>query len=60
MSNESNNPMLANEAYRDDRAHVVHSWSVQSKLNPMVVNKARESISGTASGNNISTWLLNW
>ena len=40
MSIESNNPMLANEAYRADRAHVIHSWSVQSKLDPMVVNKA--------------------
>ncbi|MGA2109980.1 MAG: hypothetical protein ABSH25_20325 [Syntrophorhabdales bacterium] len=40
MSSESNNPMLVNETYRADRAHVIHSWSVQSKLDPMVVNKA--------------------
>lgn len=28
------------ETYQNDRKHVLHSWSVQSKLNPMVVNKA--------------------
>ena len=35
-----NNPTAANEVYKNDRAHVVHSWSVQSKLDPMVVDKA--------------------
>src|SRR5271169_1254668 len=40
MSSESSNPMPDSEAYRDDRAHVIHSWSVQSKLDPMVVNRA--------------------
>lgn len=28
------------EAYRNDREYVLHSWSVQSKLNPLVVNDA--------------------
>lgn len=28
------------ETYQNDRKHVLHSWSVQSKLNPLVVNKA--------------------
>jgi taurine--2-oxoglutarate transaminase len=41
MSSESNNPMLSDEVYKNDRAHVVHSWSVQSTLNPLVVNEAR-------------------
>ena len=29
------------EVYENDRSHVIHSWSVQSKLNPMVVNEAK-------------------
>jgi taurine--2-oxoglutarate transaminase len=41
MSIESNNPMAADEVYSNDRAHVIHSWSVQSKLHPLVVNEAR-------------------
>ncbi len=41
MSNESNNPKAANDVYNNDRAHVIHSWSVQSKLNPLVVNKSK-------------------
>ncbi|MCT8975196.1 aminotransferase class III-fold pyridoxal phosphate-dependent enzyme [Clostridium sp. CX1] len=28
------------EVYKNDRDHMIHSWSVQSKLNPMVVNEA--------------------
>jgi taurine--2-oxoglutarate transaminase len=30
----------AEEAFQNDRKHVLHSWSVQTKLNPMVVEKA--------------------
>jgi taurine--2-oxoglutarate transaminase len=29
------------ETYKNDRAHVVHSWSVQSKLNPMVIREGK-------------------
>lgn len=28
------------EVYKNDREHVIHSWSIQSKLKPMVVNDA--------------------
>ena len=28
------------EVYKNDREHVIHSWSVNNKLNPMVVNEA--------------------
>jgi len=28
------------EVYKNDREHVIHSWSVQNKLKPMVVNEA--------------------
>lgn len=31
----------ADEVYYNDRAHVIHSWSVQSELKPMVVNEAK-------------------
>src|SRR5688572_31939030 len=31
------------EAYRDDRAHVFHSWSAQAALDPMVVAGAEGS-----------------
>jgi len=30
----------AQEVYDNDRKHVLHSWSVQTKLNPLVVEKA--------------------
>jgi taurine--2-oxoglutarate transaminase len=32
---------FSDEVYRSDREHVLHSWSVQSRLKPMVVNEAR-------------------
>lgn len=31
---------VKSETYQNDRKHVLHSWSVQSKLNPLVINKA--------------------
>ncbi|MFT5873363.1 MAG: taurine--2-oxoglutarate transaminase [Clostridium sp.] len=31
----------AEETYKNDRAHVIHSWSVQSKLKPIVISKAK-------------------
>ena len=30
-------------AYRDDRAHVFHSWSAQNHLDPLVINEAEGS-----------------
>jgi len=33
-------PQAARQAYENDRRHVLHSWSVQTKLNPMVVDRA--------------------
>lgn len=30
-----------NDVYENDRNHIIHSWSVQSKLNPLVVNEAK-------------------
>lgn len=50
MSSESNNPMLAEEVYKNDRAHVIHSWSVQSTLKPLVVNRAEGVYFWDASG----------
>jgi taurine---2-oxoglutarate transaminase len=29
------------EIYKNDREYVIHSWSVQSKLNPLVINEAK-------------------
>ena len=60
MSIESKNPMAANDIYSNDRAHVIHSWSVQSKLNPLVVNKAEAFTFGTTPASVISTWHLSW
>lgn len=31
---------MSKNTFADDRKHVLHSWSVQTKLNPMVVEKA--------------------
>src|SRR2546423_7362288 len=34
---------MTSEAYRDDRAHVFHSWSAQGALQPLVVTGAEGS-----------------
>ncbi len=36
-------PTVRSQAYRDDRAHVFHSWSAQERLDPMVVAGAEGS-----------------
>lgn len=40
----------AQAAYENDRKHVLHSWSVQTKLNPMVVDRAEGVYFWTAEG----------
>jgi taurine--2-oxoglutarate transaminase len=41
MSMEEERRLTAEETYKNDRAHVIHSWSVQSKLKPMVMTEAK-------------------
>jgi len=40
----------AQDAFANDRKHVLHSWSVQTKLNPMVVERAEGVYFWTAEG----------
>jgi taurine--2-oxoglutarate transaminase len=41
MSMQEEEKLAAEETYKNDRAHVIHSWSVQSKLKPIVISKAK-------------------
>lgn len=40
----------AQAAYQNDRKHVLHSWSVQTKLDPLVIDKAEGVYFWTADG----------
>jgi taurine---2-oxoglutarate transaminase len=41
MNMEEERKLTAEETYKNDRAHVIHSWSVQSKLKPIVISEAK-------------------
>lgn len=41
MSVSDSKKINIDEVYENDRNHVIHSWSVQSKLKPIVVNEAK-------------------
>ncbi len=40
MDNKVYDREYIKEVFVNDRSHVIHSWSIQSKLNPIVVNEA--------------------
>lgn len=41
MGMEEERKLAAEEIYKNDRAHVIHSWSVQSKVKPIVISEAK-------------------
>ena len=41
MNIEKADKFATEETYKNDREHVIHSWSIQSKLKPIVISRAK-------------------